>query len=53
MTTYISNSFFVLNMAKRQLAHLKKARPALVEHVKKQKLEETQLHNTKQPRIDK
>lgn len=27
-------------MVKRQLAHLRKARPALVEHVKKQKLEE-------------
>ena len=38
-------------MVKRQLAHLKKARLALVEHFKKQKLEH-QTHHTKQFRID-
>ena len=37
---------------KRQLAHLKKARLASVEHFKKQKLERSQSTNTEQLRID-
>lgn len=39
-------------MVKRQLAHLKKARLASVEHLKKRKIEQSQSHCTEQLRID-
>ena len=49
---YISDFFRVLKIVKQQLAHLKKPRLASVEHFKKQKLEQTQLHDTEQLRTN-